>query len=86
VLEMLPTEIAKTITESISIPTIGIGAGKYTSGQILVMQDMLGLNKEFNPKFLKKYFNGYDGIKTALNEYNFEVKENIFPSDKESYK
>ncbi len=86
VLEMLPSEIAKTITDSISIPTIGIGAGKYTSGQILVIQDMLGLNKEFNPKFLKKYFNGYDGIKTALNEYNFEVKENIFPSDKESYK
>jgi len=86
VLEMLPSEISKTITESLSIPTIGIGAGKYTSGQILVMQDMLGLIKEFNPKFLKKYFNGYGGIKLALNDYNYEVKENIFPSDKESYK
>ncbi len=85
VLEMLPSEISKTITESLSIPTIGIGAGKYTSGQILVFQDMLGLNKNFNPKFLKKYFNGYDGIKSALNDYNEEVKQNIFPSKNESY-
>ncbi|NOX66312.1 MAG: 3-methyl-2-oxobutanoate hydroxymethyltransferase [Chlorobi bacterium] len=85
VLEMLPSEISKTITESLSIPTIGIGAGKYTSGQILVLQDMLGLNKNFNPKFLRKYFNGYDGVKSALNKYNEEVKDNIFPSEKESY-
>ncbi len=85
VLEMIPTEIAKRITESLIIPTIGIGAGKYTSGQILVLHDMLGLNREFNPKFLKKYFNGYEEVKLALNKYNEEVNENIFPSDKESY-
>lgn len=85
VLEMLPSEISKTITETLSIPTIGIGAGKYTSGQILVLQDMLGLNKKFNPKFLRKYFDGYNGIKLALNNYNEEVKENTFPSEKESY-
>lgn len=85
VLEMVPTEIAKRITESLTIPTIGIGAGKYTSGQILVLHDMLGLNKEFNPKFLKKYFNGYEEVKLALNKYNEEVNENKFPSDKESY-
>jgi len=86
VLEMLPSEIAKTITESLSIPTIGIGAGNYTSGHILVLQDMLGLNEKFNPKFLRKYFAGYEGIKLALNDYNIEVKENLFPSEKESYK
>ncbi len=85
VLEMLPSEIAKIITESLTIPTIGIGAGNFTSGQILVFQDMLGFNKDFNPKFLKKYFNGYEQIKSALNIYNEEVKQNIFPSEKESY-
>ncbi|MCF6270098.1 MAG: 3-methyl-2-oxobutanoate hydroxymethyltransferase [Melioribacteraceae bacterium] len=85
VLEMLPSEISKTITESLTIPTIGIGAGKYTSGQILVLHDMLGLNKNFNPKFLKKYFTGYSSIKSALNNYNEEVKANVFPSEKESY-
>jgi len=85
VLEMIPAEIAKTITETLSIPTIGIGAGKYTSGQILVLQDLLGLTKSFNPKFLKKYFDGYSKMQSSLNEYNQEVKNNIFPSDKESY-
>ena len=85
VLEMIPAEIAKTITETLSIPTIGIGAGKYTSGQILVLQDLLGLTKNFNPKFLKKYFDGYSKMQSSLNEYNQEVKNNIFPSDKESY-
>jgi len=85
VLEMLPSEIAKIITESLSIPTIGIGAGKDTSGQILVLQDLLGLTKDFNPKFLKKYFDGRIGIKSALNKYNEEVKGNLFPSDMESY-
>ncbi|MEN8194115.1 MAG: 3-methyl-2-oxobutanoate hydroxymethyltransferase [Bacteroidota bacterium] len=85
VLEMIPEKIAKTITESLSIPTIGIGAGRYTSGQILVLHDLLGLSKDFDPKFLKKYFNGYTEITTALNNYNSEVKENLFPSEKESY-
>lgn len=85
VLEMLPSEISKTITKSLSIPTIGIGAGKYTSGQILVLQDMLGLIEKFNPKFLKKYFDGYNEIKIALNNYNEEVKGNVFPSENESY-
>ena len=85
VLEMLPSDISRRITESISIPTIGIGAGNHTSGQILVLQDLLGLTKNFNPKFLKKYFNGFQTIQTAFNNYNEEVKNNIFPSEKESY-
>jgi 3-methyl-2-oxobutanoate hydroxymethyltransferase len=85
VLEMVPAKLAKTITEILSIPTIGIGAGVYTSGQVLVLQDLLGCSKNFNPKFLRKYLDGFSLIKSALNAYNLEVKEQKFPSEKESY-
>lgn len=85
VLELIPAQLAKEITESISIPTIGIGAGIYTSGQILVLQDLLGLTKSFNPKFLRKYLNGFELIKDAINNYNKDVKGNLFPNEKESY-
>jgi len=85
VLEMIPTELAKKITDSLNIPTIGIGAGKDTSGQILVLQDLLGMNSEFNPKFLKKYLDGYKLIQEALNNYDKDVKNQFFPSTKESY-
>jgi len=85
VLEMVPAKLAKTITETLSIPTIGIGAGVYTSGQVLVLQDLLGCSKDFNPKFLRKYLEGFSLIKSALNNYNLDVKEEKFPSDKESY-
>lgn len=85
VLEMIPSELAREITEAVDIPTIGIGAGKYTSGQILVLQDMLGMTKAFSPKFLRKYFDGFNVIKNALNEYNADVKTANFPSEVESY-
>lgn len=85
VLEMIPSGLSKIITNEIDIPTIGIGAGKYTSGQILVLQDLLGMNNNFNPKFLKKYINGYQLIQDALNNYDQDVKEELFPSEKESY-
>lgn len=85
VLELLPNELAKEVTESLSIPTIGIGAGVHTSGQVLVLQDMLGMNNEFNPKFLRKYLNGFELLTNALNEYDKDVKENLFPNDSESY-
>jgi 3-methyl-2-oxobutanoate hydroxymethyltransferase len=85
VLELIPAGLGKEITESLSIPTIGIGAGNYTSGQVLVLQDMLGMNNEFNPKFLKKYINGFELLKGALNNYNEDVKKKIFPSEKESF-
>lgn len=85
VLELVPAELAKKITEEISIPTIGIGAGKYTSGQVLVLHDMLGLNNGFNPKFLRKYLNGSEIISEALNNYNSDVKSNEFPAEKESF-
>ena len=85
VLEMIPAQLAKKITESIKIPTIGIGAGVYTSGQVLVLHDLLGLNKGFNPKFLRKYLNGFDLIKDALTRYDHEVKLKTYPGEKESY-
>jgi 3-methyl-2-oxobutanoate hydroxymethyltransferase len=85
VLELIPAELSKKITEQIKIPTIGIGAGRFTSGQILVLQDLLGLTKDFQPKFVRKYLNGFELIKEALNNFNKDVKENLFPNDEESF-
>lgn len=85
VLELIPTQLAKKITESVTIPTIGIGAGVNTSGQILVLQDLLGLTKDFNPKFLRKYLDGFQLIKEALQKYNTDVKTKLFPNESESF-
>jgi 3-methyl-2-oxobutanoate hydroxymethyltransferase len=85
VLELMPAQLAKEITETINIPTIGIGAGSYTSGQILVLQDLLGMNKDFNPKFLRKYLDGFELIKNSLKKYNSDVKNKLFPNDLESF-
>lgn len=85
VLEMIPTVLAKRITNSLTIPTIGIGAGVGTSGQVLVLQDLLGISKGFAPKFLKKYLNGYELIKEALDNFNNDVKQKKYPGEKESY-
>lgn len=85
VLELVPAELAKKITEKLDVPTIGIGAGKHTSGQVLVLHDMLGMDKNFNPKFLKKFMDGYSSIKEAIENYNDEVKSKQFPTDKESF-
>lgn len=85
VLELIPAELAKEVTDGLTIPTIGIGAGKFTSGQVLVLQDMLGMNIEFNPKFLRKYLNGFELIKVALNSFNNDVKNKNFPNIDESF-
>lgn len=85
VLELIPAQLAKEITEVLNIPTIGIGAGVYTSGQVLVLHDLLGLTKNFNPKFLRKYLNGFDLIKDSLQKYNSDVKRKLFPNEKESF-
>ncbi len=79
VLECIPSQLAKTITENLKIPTIGIGAGPYTSGQVLVLQDMLGMQKDFHPKFLKTYLNGFGMIKDALNAYHRDVQQATYP-------
>lgn len=85
VLEMVPSKIAKQITDNLTIPTIGIGAGPFTDGQVLVLQDLLGMSKDFEPKFLRKYLNGYDLIQEALNKFNDDVKNQNYPNEKESY-
>lgn len=86
VLECVPSKVALDVTDALQIPTIGIGAGVGCDGQVLVLHDMLGLNKDFKPKFLKKYLDGYTLIKEALTQYHEEVQEEKFPSAEESYK
>ncbi|MGZ3772487.1 MAG: 3-methyl-2-oxobutanoate hydroxymethyltransferase [Pseudobdellovibrionaceae bacterium] len=85
VLECVPSKLAKEITAILEIPTIGIGAGPDCDGQVLVLQDMLGMNEDFKPKFLKKYFNGFQTIKEVFNTYHQEVTTGTFPTEKESY-
>ena len=85
VLELIPAPLAKQITEELTIPTIGVGSGPHTSGQILVFQDLLGMNPDFKPRFLRTYLDGYDQIITALDQYTQDVKENHFPNANESF-
>ncbi len=85
VLEKIPALLAKEVAESLSIPTIGIGAGKYCDGQVLVMHDMLGINTEFKPRFLRKYLDLFTTITGAVQHYIKDVKSNDFPNDSEQY-
>ncbi|MCM2282284.1 MAG: 3-methyl-2-oxobutanoate hydroxymethyltransferase [Bdellovibrionaceae bacterium] len=85
VLECVPSDVAKFVTENIRIPTIGIGAGSATSGQVLVIQDLLGLNIDFQPRFVRRYLDGATLVREALNQYDRDVKTSEFPSQKESY-
>ncbi len=85
VLECVPSQAARKATDILKIPTIGIGAGPNVSGQVLVYQDVLGLNPGFRPKFLRTYANGFELIHEALNAFNRDVKGGEFPSDSESY-
>lgn len=86
VLECIPENIACSICKRLKIPLIGIGAGPHTDGQILVLQDMLGLNSEMNPRYLRKYLNGEELFIKAINNYCSDVKNKKFPDKfKESY-
>ena len=85
VLEKIPAQLAKKVTESVNIPTIGIGAGPHCDGQVLVMHDMLGINTEFKPRFLGQYLNLYEQITLAVKQYVADVKSNDFPNENESY-
>jgi 3-methyl-2-oxobutanoate hydroxymethyltransferase len=85
VLECVPAEAARQVTKLLKIPTIGIGAGPGVSGQVLVYQDMIGLNPGFKPKFLRTYANAFHVIQAALNSYDHDVKNGSFPNDSESY-
>ena len=85
VLEKIPATLAKEVSESLHIPTIGIGAGGNCDGQVLVMHDMLGINTEFKPRFLRQYLNLDEQITTAVQHYIKDVKSRDFPNEKEQY-
>ncbi len=85
VLEKIPAKLATEVSSHLKIPTIGIGAGNGTDGQVLVLHDMLGINKDFNPRFLRRYLNLYDDIKSATEHYISDVKSRNFPNEKEQY-
>jgi 3-methyl-2-oxobutanoate hydroxymethyltransferase len=85
VLEKIPAKLTKQVSESIQIPTVGIGAGPHADGQILVLHDLLGINKEFKPRFLRQYAD-LNGVMTeAIGNYIKDVKGKSFPNEKESY-
>ena len=85
VLEGIPLELAREITDSISIPTIGIGAGVHCDGQVLVIYDLLGMNEDFKPRFVRRYENLAVRVRTAVDEYSDDVRSARFPSEDESF-
>ena len=85
VLEKIPAMLAKKVAGQVKIPIIGIGAGGGVDGQVLVLHDMLGINKEFNPRFLRRYADLYEVILKATQAYIKDVKKQDFPNEKEQY-
>lgn len=85
VLEKIPAKLAQKVAESISIPVIGIGAGGAVDGQVLVIHDMLGMNNEFSPRFLRRYMDLFDGMTSAISQYVSDVKSQDFPNENEQY-
>ncbi len=85
VLEKIPAHLAQKVAESISIPVIGIGAGGGVDGQVLVIHDMLGMNNEFSPRFLRRYLDLYEQMTSAISSYVDDIKSKNFPNEKEQY-
>lgn len=85
VLEKIPAKLAREVSDSLHIPTIGIGAGGHCDGQVLVMHDMLGINTEFKPRFLRQYLNMSEQVTTAVQKYIADIKSRDFPNEKEQY-
>ncbi len=85
VLEKIPAELAKMVSEKLNIPTIGIGAGSHCDGQVLVLHDMLGITKDFSPRFLRRYADLGDAIDNAVKQYITDVRSGDFPNEDESY-
>jgi 3-methyl-2-oxobutanoate hydroxymethyltransferase len=85
VLEKIPATLGQKVASELKIPIIGIGAGRHVDGQVLVMHDMLGINKEFSPRFLRRYLNLYDQILDATKKYIEDVKSLDFPNEQEQY-
>ncbi len=85
VLEKIPADLAKMVSDRIDIPTIGIGAGPHCDGQVLVLHDMLGITKDFSPRFLRRYSDLGDAVDSAVKQYINDVRSGDFPNDEESY-
>lgn len=85
VLEKIPASLTEKVSKAITAPTIGIGAGNKADGQVLVVHDLLGITHEFNPRFLRRYLNLYDDIKSAVGNYVKDVRALDFPSENEQY-
>jgi len=85
VLEKIPADLAQRVTQAVSIPTIGIGGGPHTDGQVLVTHDMLGITKDFKPRFLRRYLELFDTIKGAVQQYIEDVQKGDFPNEREQY-
>ena len=85
VLEKIPAGLATKVSQAISIPTIGIGAGSGVDGQVLVLHDMLGITMDFSPRFLRRYLNLSEQIEGAVNEYVDDVRGGEFPNENEQY-
>ena len=85
VLEKIPANLALEVSKSLQIPTIGIGAGGGCDGQVLVMHDMLGINTEFKPRFLRQYLNMDEQVTGAVQQYITDIKSGDFPNEKEQY-
>lgn len=84
-MEKIPATLAAHVAKSVTIPIIGIGAGNAVDGQVLVVHDMLGINNEFSPRFLRKYNNLYEQMMTSFHGYIKDVKSGDFPNEKEQY-
>ncbi|MFO7977658.1 MAG: 3-methyl-2-oxobutanoate hydroxymethyltransferase [Bacteroidales bacterium] len=85
VLEKIPAQLAKEVTNSLKVPTIGIGAGNHVDGQVLVIHDMLGINQDFSPRFLRRYHNLFQEMQGSVKAYINDVKSLDFPNEKEQY-
>lgn len=85
VLEKIPAVLAKSVAETVRIPVIGIGAGGWVDGQVLVTHDMLGITKDFHPRFLRRYLDLFEGIKNAVEQYINDIKTSEFPNKEEQY-
>ena len=85
VLEKIPASLARAVSETVNVPTIGIGAGRHCDGQVLVMHDMLGINTEFKPRFLRQYLNLHEQVTGAVQQYIKDVKGKSFPNENEQY-
>ena len=85
VLEKVPSKLAERVTKEVNIPIIGIGAGGAVDGQVLVLHDLIGMTKEFNPRFLRRYMNLHDEIISAISNFSDDIKSGDFPNENEQY-